>query len=531
MRDTASPPEYAVAAAGGPSKLFLVLSRILGAALGLFYGVMLIFNFTDAGDLAPLMIFFLFLAASGAALLVWRESFPISNRWKYLAAAVGAVVLLLAQVRFAKAIYGHIAYDFNTLYAAARAMAQEGTLGGHERYFAKFPNNLLLTLFFAAVIKLAAALGISNFMAVLTVCSLAAVDLAFLLTLLCARKIGPKAPRTVMLFGVPFILFYYGIVNPYSDTFGMPVPVLLLTLYLYMPKKEPAALAVAALMGAVTAVGFKIKPQTVIIAIAVGMVEFFFQKLDRRRLLHLGRRALCFLLALILAGAGINGMTRLATKNVISDRMMEENEVPFTHFLMMGLNPDTIGKWNADDYNATLSFDKKSERISYNLSAAAKRVQDMGVLGLGKFMVKKARANFHSVNMDHWILSPFRSGDPLSTAIQQVFCQGGSSFKVYLQFQEALWIIMLALWLLPLLLRTGSCRDRLGAVLRLTVMGYTLFQLLFESGPRYKYHLFPIFILLSVWGLQLLPQGLKDTMESLKRRFPQRGPRKEEGRA
>lgn len=503
-----------------PTKVFLVLSVLLGTLLGLFFLPMLFYCFADTGEMLPLLCFFLPLAAMG----LWCASkgidaLTLPKRLQYACIVCGCGLLLAFQLRLAKALYGNIAYDFNYLYVAARGMAWERTLGGCQEYFARFPNNLFLALAFAAVIKISGALGITNFMAVLTGCSVIAVDLSILLACLCARKtLGNKAAFLTFLFSIPLVILHYGIVNPYSDTFGMLFPVFLLFLYLYCPKKEVFACLTAALMGLTAAVGYKIKPQTIILAIAIGLTELFFHRIDKKRLLLLGRRFLCFLLALALCTAALNACMRGLTRHVLTDELRAEKETPFTHYLMMGLNPGTGGFISEEDYAATTSFSTKEEKIAYNLRVTGERLSDLGIVGYGRFLLEKGRHIFHSVYMDMWIRTPFLNEDPLSKALQQTFCQGGQGFSVYMQLLQALWVLLFLFWVLPLFFCREGYRNKTVTVLRLTVMGLTAFQLLFEAGARYRFHQFPIFILLAVWGMLALPEGIRSTWQELRKK-------------
>lgn len=500
-----------------PTKVFLVLSVILGALLGVFFIPMLFYCFADSGEMLPLLCFFLPLAAMG----LWCASkgfdaLVLPKRIQYIALACGAALLLAFQLRLAKALYGNIAYDFNYLYVAARGMAWERTLGGCQEYFARFPNNLFLVLVFAVLMRVSALLGITNYMVALTGCSVLAVDISILLACLCARKMmGNKGAFLTFLFSIPLVILHYGIVNPYSDTFGMVFPVFLLFLYLYLPKKEAAACLIAALMGFTAAVGYKVKPQTIILAIAIGLTELFFHRIDKKRLLLLGRRFLCFVLALVLCTAALNVCMRRLTRNVLSDELREEKETPFTHYLMMGLNPGTGGFISEKDYAATNSLPTKEEKIAYNLRVTGERLSNLGITGYCGFLLEKGRQIFHSVYMDMWVRTPFPNEDPLSKALQQTFCQGGQGFSVYMQFLQALWVILFLLWVLPLFFCRESYRKKTVTVLRLTVMGLTAFQLLFEAGARYRFHQFPVFILLAVWGMLALPSGLRSTWAAL----------------
>lgn len=517
-------------------KVFFVLSVLLGGLLALFFTPMLIFCFTDAGELLPLVLFFL----PAAAFFLWCfskgiDSISLSKRGKIILGVCVGLFLMAAQLRLAKAIYGKIDYDFNSVYFAGQSMAQTGSLGGNPEYFAQFPNNLLLVFVFAFLFKAAWFLGISNLMAVLTGCSLLLVDLSIVLACLCAKKVmGSKAALMTFVLSLPLAVLHYGIVCPYSDTFGMVFPMLLLFLYLYLPKKTSSACAITALMGILAAVGYKIKPQTVIVVIAIALTELFYHKIDKKRLLHMAQRTGCFLLALVLCTAGMNFCARKLTAGSITDEMRESMQTPPTHYLMMGLNPDTGGFWSGEDYAATGSLKTQKEKVAYNLKVSGERLQAMGIVGYGRFLLQKGRRIFHSAYMDMWVRSPYLNTDPLSVAMQDTFSQSsaaqadnfGGGFVVYLQFLQALWIIMLALWILPLFFCRDSYRDKFVAILRLTIMGLTAFQLLFEGGARYRFHQTPVFILLAVYGMCHLPQGLRETKISLQKRFGKKADRK-----
>lgn len=503
-----------------PTRTFRVLSAILGAMLGVFYSVMLWYAFGATGDYAPLMLFFLPLVMLALFCVNRCLQNAAPARWvKYGAMAFGAVFLLGAQVRFAISIYGHVNYDFGIVYAAAADLSTTGGLGGWESYFANFPNNVLLVLVFTAVMKLCAFFGITNIMAVLTAGSMAAVDLTVLLICLCARKLwGDRAAWVTLFFAIPFCVLHYGIVSPYSDTFSMPFIAALLTFYIYMPRRERPALACCAIMGLLAPVGYKVKPQAIIIVIAIALVEAFFLRPDKGRLLHLGKRALAFSLAAVVSFWGFGALSTAATGHLITPQMREELEVPFTHYLMMGTNPESGGKWHGEDYDNTIALPSQREKVAFNLRVTGRRLAAMGLIGYGKFLVNKGRTIFASAYMNMWVGPPFSCGDPLSTAIQDTFCQGGSGFTVYLQFLQAVWIVLLLLLVLPLVFCPQTYRDKAGTVLRLELMGFTLFQLLFEAGARYRFHQLPIFILLGAWGVMVLPQGLRQAWGRLKSR-------------
>ena len=85
-------------------------------------------------------------------------------------------------------------------------------------------------------------------------------------------------------------------------------------------------------------------------------------------------------------------------------------------------------------------------------------------------------------------------------------------------------MILLGLWVLPVALCPKGYEDWAGAVLRLEVMGFGLFQLLFEGGARYRFHQTPVFILLGVWGMGELAERWREIREARKEPKPEAGP-------
>ena len=65
------------------------------------------------------------------------------------------------------------------------------------------------------------------------------------------------------------------------------------------------------------------------------------------------------------------------------------------HFLMMGLNTESMGGYNGSDVKYSMSFDTKEKRDKADLSMAKERLKKMGLPGFSKLMVQKTLTNYN----------------------------------------------------------------------------------------------------------------------------------------
>lgn len=482
-----------------PEKHFTVVSFLISVILALFYLPIIKYSLKWTGTVWP------FVAATVAALFLlaalltyWGERVTLPKR--RIVGYICVIILVAVQLRFAMALYGTISFDFNYLFTAAKGLAWNGDLNGTEAYFAQFPNNLLLVLCFAFVIKVCTFIGFYNYMAALVLCSVISVDLSIYLAWRCAKKLwGRKYAFVFLLLSMPMIFFHYGIVCPYSDTFGMIFPAAFLFFLEHRPEKRAAAIETSLLMGAWMAIGYHIKPQTAIIVIAAFLIELFYCSKTRENVLVFLKRIALFLVGFIAAYVLLHLLFQLTTGSVLTEALKEEKQTPFTHYLMMGVNPDTAGFISDSDWEATMAVPGKKAKIAFNLQIIQERLQKMQLSGYLKLLHLKGKNTFSWMKIDMWVRN-HNCQDNLSLFLQNWFCQGGQMFeKVWLFFLQANWVFWIMLWILPIVLGHGFSDPNV-MLLRLTVMGLVMFELLFEAGQRYLFHLFPIYALLAVYG-------------------------------
>lgn len=181
------------------------------------------------------------------------------------------------------------------------------------------------------------------------------------------------------------------ILVPYSDSYGMLCPTIVLFLYTSASNQRVKCL----LIPLFSYLGYCIKPTAIFALGAIVLVEGFsylgqviqagkkaFSQAFLRRVLT---GALCALLSFA-AAFGIAGIVKTAS-GITPNR---ENSVSAAHYLMMGFNADYTGVFSSEDLSFSESQPTYDERVAANLSAWQNRVVELGPEGVSKLLAKKA---------------------------------------------------------------------------------------------------------------------------------------------
>lgn len=504
------------------SKRFLILYFTVSVFFGLFFCAMTIANIVSFGARALAVLFFLFLFSVILYCVYDRIlNLKLSNGCYRLILFTAVFILVAAQVIVARGIYTRYGWDAGMLINSATQLANQNSLKG-TNYFSYYPNNVFLLLVFTDFFRLVRLFS-SNYLLWAICLNIVVVDLAVFLTYLCAKRLFHKRGRILAaLLCISLIGMNPWFIVPYSDTFGMLFPVLIFYLYLKMEKNRIPQWLLWILMGAASAIGFFIKPQTVIITIAIFLVALLSYKLDKERLKILLKQFGCLVLSLLITFFSATAYMNYRTKDILPDNLKYQNEMPFTHFLMMGMNPEKTGSWYQSDVEQTMRIVGKNEKIKFNIQVIKERLSSYGWKGYMKLLGAKSvklysDGTFGYGKEGHFRMSkPFHDGS-LSIALQNTLFQDSGGYQLYSLMLDAFWLLVLLFLFLPAVFQPKRRPEPSVAVLRLTIIGLTLFLLLFEGRPRYLYHQLPIFILLAVYGMTQI--NYKEKLNALIRKI------------
>lgn len=426
-----------------------------------------------------------------------------SNRYlKY-----AALILFALQIYSVKCYFFRTSWDVETIRVLAYNMAHGEDVSWASGYFSMYPNNICLVTFFCFTEKLVHLVGLHSmeYEALLVIsCMISSITgiLVFCILKHLTKYNGPAWFGYViyhLLVGMsPWVSI------PYSDSFGLIFPVLIL--YLYLIRKHSCHKAVIwGLIGAIAVIGYQIKPQIVLMFIAIVLIKAVGLIRDRK----------CNSKAVIGVILGIALMEMLCSA-VIARFPVEinsESRYGAAHFFMMGLNQDRDGVWAAEDVDFSYSFSTAAERDRADINRAVLRIQDMGISGLLTHGIRKTLVNFYDGTFAWAVESSFfrevydSSKMPLSKLFHDLYytpddTENGKYHWIWSNFEQMLWMSVLTLSVFSILWR----KEENVRVIMLAIVGLIMFELLFEARARYLYIYVPVYVILASCGFSALNQ-------------------------
>ena len=427
--------------------------------------------------------------------------------------AAGCAALFCVQAFLWFHAYFIAGWDLVSILKSAYAIA-----GGDELidnyYLSMYPNNALLTLVFGLLMRAfravtgGARLDRCVFMLILVQCALNAA--ACYLTARVAQK-GFSSDRAGLAAFIGYAAFT-GIspwmIVPYSDSMALIVPVGILRLY--QLGAEEKRRWVWPCIGLLTFAGWSLKPQAVIVTIAV-LLQEGARSVSERRLRGYLAKAVC---VIAVAAVGIGPATD-AILEASPIELREGRSVGALHYVMMGLNPESNGVYRDEDMILTASAPDPASRRAAQWEKIGERVSAMDAGDWAGHLAKKALSNFadapviwsaggvtcwQAIEDKDSVISPFLKG--------LLGVENGTMFSPLFTYFECVWLALLLLALAGCL---AACR-LIGAgreadwlfVAMLAVFGFMLFQMIFEAGNRYFMIYTPFVVLLAVSGLRAM---------------------------
>ncbi|MCR4590315.1 MAG: hypothetical protein K5668_05800 [Lachnospiraceae bacterium] len=460
----------------------------------------------------------------------------------YILIAVLSVLLFSAELIFTFTSFFYSDWDpagvLDCVYKLLRGRAGEISLD----YFSAHPNNLMLVYVYLLVLKLSSLFGTESVLSLMLFQSLlftlGGVFFFFIVKDLLSVKAAVSA---WFLYAVWIGLNPYLIIT-YSDAAGLIFPLITIRIFQYLMLNEkqgsmgtvsrsPINAVLCLVMGLSAAAGYMIKPQTVIALIAVFIMTLLYSVIKKDPA-QIGR--------LIIAAGGFI-ISFFIISNVIFPSLKLEldksKSFSFSHYLMMGLNPETDGVYSNEDTEFTNSIKDPSERRSENLRVAAERFNAYGIRGLAGHLKRKQLINFGDGSFSWGIDGNFFAGPVLGdmpevqadSALRPFILSfletGGSHNDLFKSILQVFWLTVLffgaaAEIIMIRKMGTGLFEGNPAFFTMTTVLlsltGLIFFELLFEAKARYLFTFLPVFLTAGVYGACSLYRLLRRRLSSSK---------------
>lgn len=434
-----------------------------------------------------------------AAKLVTKHSPSKSNNiiFKLLGFSL---MFLLIQVFSVYNYYFKTDWDVITIVDCAILVANDQPLDVYMDYLSMYPNNMLLVYLFSRITKIAFFLGLESqayFILLIFQCCI-----YWITGLMIFHIITYLTSKYPLAFGGYFIyLLLVGLSPwvsiPYSDSVGLFYPTCIYWVYTRMSERKFINFLRWFAIAFLSYIGYKIKPQVIIITIAIVIIHSFHAIWYRR----ISWNILAFISGVLCSFLLVSNM--LGNLQVTIDK---EKEFGLTHFLMMGMNTNAMGVWAAEDVEYSKSFLSSSERSEMNIQLTKERLKEMGAGGLFQHFCRKTLTNYNDGTFcwggegDFYYELIEEKSQIVSPILRNIYynrdCQG-KYYPIWSHFEQMVWMCTLLLSVFSIRSK-GTPKE---SILMLSIIGLTLFQLLFEARARYLFIYTPIYIILAILGI------------------------------
>lgn len=403
----------------------------------------------------------------------------------------GIFLILLIQLIALKYLPTTVYHDpFRTLYQA-EVLSSNHNDWSASTYFWRYPNNVPLTYLLSRWLRFTHIFGINTNVSI-HILTTFLLDFFIIIFLKTWYKFSKNNSSTLLLLSFfilsPFAYTYYLQVF-YSDLPAMTT-ILLLFLILKSFSNYSPQLKIGSVIGLflITLLGQLVKPNLIVLVIAIFLTSTIYFFIDRKKLNNIKIPLIAILLGFLLV-APVKSSIYQVTNFTPNDKY----EFPVTHWVWMGLNPETGGTYSRHDAHKTASLPNKEKRQDYLATAIPNRVKKMGIWGTVAHLIAKT-ANLLNVG-----------------TLQRAYTGGFISVPdVYQKFQLPLSILgsiiirsyftIFYLFTLLKLLRTNYSKTSIFEMLSvITAVGYLAFHvLIWEVEPRYGQVILPLLLMINL---------------------------------
>lgn len=363
----------------------------------------------------------------------------------------------------------------------------------NSHYYKRYPNNIALLVVVKGVMEIARALGVEDLSVVGTTLGSFTLAVTAFLCFLTAKKLrGNNMALLVLIIFVTNPLFYLYSSYYYTDVLSMPFAVFAVYMFVNFWKSEQRVMDYLSLLGAGGAIGigYKIRA-TVIIVFAAIMVWTF----TRVRIIKTIK-----VVAVIVVGMlpAVLGFKALYTMNIVE---MDRNaQFPVTHWLMMGLNGESYGKYNMKDFNSTNACKTYEEKVAFNKEEIVRRVKEKGISGLYTHSKEKLAIVWSD---GYGIPSTFKYVESYNKVYDYTIGTRSIFTRYYAQICRGSLFFLLCVHLVNLVRK----REAEISMLEIALLGAYVFYLLWEANERYSVSFLPWMLLIMIEGVRLIELG------------------------
>lgn len=447
-----------------------------------------------------------------------RRKWKINERQYWILTAISVAIGVVLQIYLFKNLYFRVSWDVERVVNAAAYMngdkvhpnwiLRDNVKSVREYlngYFSRYPNNIAITIILSYLQKIVKICGVKDYYIGGIVGGIACVEISGILSSAIVRKITKNNRAALLTWCFFFALIGMSpwIIIPYTDIYAMPFVTGSVYSYLCL-KDKGGSFVMTAILGAFQFIGYQIKPTVLIVGIAIVLIEgwkivFAF---DRSKI----KKTTEMILVVFAVACVCSAMGKYEKKTIESTFGKLNNEAAFsmTHFAMMGLSREGGGGYYGNDVIYSSGFQTKKERANGNIKVIEERLSEYGISGVIVHEIKKLLMIYDDGTFawgsdggrQYRVKAPTDITSYLGKKIQQYYLPEGKYYSIFVSVQQSIWLMCLLMMLGNI---SGKNKDSIN-LLELSVIGITMFLLIFEARARYIICYMPLYVCLAVNG-------------------------------
>ena len=422
-----------------------------------------------------------------------------------------SLILFALEVLISYEIAFRTGWDPDAVFRGAEdaLLGNREAMSGMNGYFSQYPNNLFVTGLFCLIMRAGSLIvpGLDRyFLLVMVQCLLLTITGVAVYLVSKSIMSGRGAKITFILYALIAGLSGWMVI-PYTDSFGILFPAATLLFYLIYLRSGRENRFAYAMMILAAFLGFLIKPTAFIVFIAVFIIECFYTLKHFKE----KRSYLTNIILLIVCIAVMLGAKSLTVKSMGYD-IDKEARFGAAHFFMMGMNVKSTGGWSEEDMDYSAGFSTNVERDSADLKMAFSRIEDMGFAGLMEHFYQKTIKTYSDGLFGFGSIGSIYTYDErdafLCSKLRRLYYgpqfEQTKWFGLHKSISDIIWYVVIAGSLVTLLYAGWKKDDPTNRVLSLSLVGFILYELIFESHARYVFVFSPVFIISAVYGAEYI---------------------------
>ena len=316
----------------------------------------------------------------------WNQKFEkLSNKFTWIFYGIVTTIMVIIQFVIGYLVRTNPSWDLGLCIESAKEILQYGHSTDMAVYYIQAPNNIFITLLLAAVIKFFSIFQLQDVNIATLIANIVFIQVAILLLFKIVKSVYNNftACFTLVLMFLFLPIYPYSTIM-YTDTSSMFLPVAFLYCFIkiYQMPKDKKKYIYAAIIGVLAFIALSLKVTALIVVIAFVIYEIIQHHfLDMLKVM--GVALITFLIielsyTAVIKNTGIMGIPYEETK-----------QVPFTHFIMMGMYGS--GAFSAEEWQYTLQLPDYETRKEANIQKIKERLTSYGTQGYIKFLNNKTK--------------------------------------------------------------------------------------------------------------------------------------------